>query len=213
MFDSRKKAGELLAAELKNKGYGGESAVVLAIPRGGVPVGRAVADTLNSSFGIIVTRKIPAPNQPELALGAVGPEGERVIDVDLVKRLGVTNAYLLEKIKDLKKEIGEREKMFGFKRDPLVNLLGEKTVILVDDGIATGATIEVAIRFLKTKNPKRVVLAVPVASRSSVKTLEGLVDDMVVLNIPENFYAVGEFYEDFSQVTDEEVVKLLEASY
>ncbi len=208
MFESRFQAGELLAKRLKEKGYQGRGIVVLAIPRGGVSVGRVVADSLGAPLGVIVVRKIPAPKQPELALGAVGPGGEKVIDFNLLKRTGTTSEYLLGKIEDLKREIKEREKKFGLKRGPFGRLEG-KTVILTDDGIATGATVEAAIRFLRTKSPTKIVLAVPVASRDSIETFEGLVDEIVALDIPEEFYAVGQFYKDFKQVTDEEVVELL----
>lgn len=206
MFDDRLQAGELLAQELKNKGYGGANTVVLAIPRGGVPVGRVIADVLQSQLNVIVTRKIPAPNQPELALGAVGPEGVRVIDVGLIERTGTEKEYLKSKIEDLKKEIRERENKF--RGDRLLEVEG-KTVILTDDGIATGATIEAAIRFLRTKNPAKIVLAAPVASRDSIEALESLVDDAVVLDVPEEFAAVGQFYKEFTQVTDEQVLELL----
>lgn len=211
MFESRQQAGEMLATELKDRGYGRADAIVLAIPRGGVPVGRVVADNLQLPFDIIITRKIPASNQPELALGAVGPEGQKVFDIDLIRRTGATQEYLVKRIEDLTGEINEREKRFRFGRrsSALEELIKEKIVILVDDGIATGATVEVAIRFIKTKNPARIILATPVASRDSVETLKPLVDDVVVLSIPEEFYSVGEFYKDFKQVTDEEVINLL----
>lgn len=209
MFESRQQAGELLAHKLKELGYGGKNTIVLAIPRGGVVTGRVVADRLLCPLDVVITRKIPAPNQPELALGAVGPEGTRVFDVGLVERTGATEEYLKNKIEELKKEIKEREKKFRHERGPLLNLIKDKTVILVDDGIATGATIEAAIRFLKTKGPKKIVLSSPVASRDSAETLQTLVDQVVVLNIPDEFQAVGQFYKDFQQVSDEEVIRLL----
>lgn len=217
MFDSRLQAGEILARKLEDKGYGEDGTVVVAIPRGGVPVGRAVSNELGSPLDVVVTRKIPVPNQPELALGAVGPGGIRVIDMPIVKRFNVSYVYLKVKIEELKKEIAERERRFNFAgsfarsnfaRRRAASLEG-KTVILVDDGIATGATVEAAIRFLRTKSPARIVLAVPVASRESAEMLESLVDDSVILETPPEFQSVGQFYKDFRQVTDEEVVELL----
>lgn len=207
MFETREQAGILLAVELKKKGYG-DDCVVFAIPRGGVVTGRAVADSLGCPLDIIVTRKIPAPNQPELALGAVGPGGTRVIDVSLSDRVGVNEAYLKEKIKELEKSIKKMEKKFRVKR---IDETG-KTVLVTDDGVATGATVEVALRYLKNKNLEKLVLATPVASQEAVRKLSGLVDDIVVLEIPEDFGAVGQFYDEFPQVSDEEVIQLLKGS-
>lgn len=210
MFESRFQAGELLANKLKQKGYEGQNTLVLAIPRGGVPVGVVLARVLKTSLDVIVTRKIPSPSQPELALGAVGPQGSRVVDVSLVDRLGIKEEYLKQKIDELEKEVEERLVKF--------RLLGKEydiegqTIILVDDGMATGATIEVAVRFLKTKSPQKIVIAVPVASRDSIDVFRDLVDDIVVLEIPENFEAVGQFYREFPQVSDEEVMEMLEVN-
>lgn len=208
MFENRKQVGELLASDLKKKGYGGKNSVILAIPRGGVVTGRAIAKGLNCPLDIIVTYKIPAPNQPELAVGSVGPDNVRVIDIDLAKRAGADENYLKDKIKELKWQIKEREEKFRKGRIP-ISLIG-KIVIIVDDGIATGATIEAAIRGVRAKNPQNIVLAVPVASRDAVDKLGDLVDDMIILEAPEKFMAVGQFYRDFPQVSDEEVVKILE---
>lgn len=209
MFENRKQAGELLASELKKKGYGGENSVILAIPRGGVVTGRVIAKGLNCPLDIIVTYKIPAPNQPELAVGSVGPDNVRVIDIDLAKRAGADENYLKDKIKELKWRIKEREEKLRRGRTPI--LLSGKIVIIVDDGIATGATIEAAIRYVKTQNPQKIVLAVPVSSRDSIEKLKDLVDDMIILEAPEKFMAVGQFYWEFPQIDDETVIKLLRA--
>lgn len=207
MFESRQQAAELLAEKLKQKGYGGKNAIVIAIPRGGVVTGQVIAKGLGLSLDVVITRKIPAPNQPELALGAVGPGGTRVIDVGIVERTSADREYLKKKIEELKREVEEREGKFRGKRKA-VQVKG-KTVILVDDGVATGATVEAAVRYLRTKKPKEVVIAIPVASVDSVEKLKQLVDDIVVLETPEEFMAVGQFYREFPQVTDEEVIKLL----
>lgn len=209
MFSNREQAGELLADELKKKGYG-KDAAVFAIPRGGVVTGRVIARALGCLLDIVVIRKIPAPNQPELAIGAVGPGGVQVIDVDLAQRSGVTNKYLKEKIAGLIKEVKEREvTLRGNKKPPRVK---NRIIIIVDDGLATGATVEAGVRYLRQENPEKIVLAVPVASGDSLLKLEGLVDDVVVLEIPEDFIAVGQWYREFGQVTDEEVIQLLKGS-
>lgn len=207
MFDSRQSVGELLTQRLKQKGYGREKTIVFAIPRGGVVTGKAVADALGAPLDIVVVRKIPAPHQPELAIGAVGPGGTRVIDISLAERTGADENYLKKKIQELKKEVGNREAKFRAGRKPQ-DIKG-KTVIVVDDGVATGATVEAAIRYLKTQKPKKIILAVPVASQESIKNLKPLVGDLVVLDIPEEFMAVGQFYREFPQVSDDEVVKIL----
>lgn len=206
MFDNREQAGQLLADELKKRGYG-EDAAVLAIPRGGVVTGRVVARALGCPLDIVVIRKIPAPNQPELAIGAVGPEGVQVIDVDLARRSGANNKYLKQKIVELTRVVKERETRLRGNKKPLE--IKNRVVIVVDDGLATGATVEAGMRYLRQKNPEKIVLAVPVASGESLLKLEGLVDDVVVLEIPEDFIAVGQWYQEFPQVTDEEVIQLL----
>lgn len=207
MFDSRQQAAELLVQQLKKKGYSDKNTIVLAIPRGGVVTGKIVADRLGCPLDIVITRKIPAPYQPELALGAVGPEGMRVIDVALAKRAGADETYLKGQIGELKKEVGEREKKFrGEKERPEIR---GKTAVIVDDGIATGSTVEAAIRYVIREEPKKIILASPISSQESMKRLKSLVDDVVVLETPKEFMAVGQFYKDFPQVTDEEVIEIL----
>ena len=207
MFESRQQAAELLARKLRQKGYGGKNTFVLAIPRGGVVTGQVIAKGLGLPLDVVITRKIPAPNQPELALGAVGPNGTRVIDVGIAERTGADKEYLKKKIEQLKREVEERERKFRGKRKA-IQVKG-KTVILVDDGVATGATVEAAVRYLKNRKPQKIILAFPVASVDSVEKLKQLVDDIVVLETPEEFMAVGQFYRDFPQVSDDEVVKIL----
>lgn len=170
MFENRQKAGEVISQKLQ-KFKGIRNALVLAVPRGGVVIGRAVSDALGIPLGVIYAKKIPTPGQSELAMGA-----------RIVKR-----------------------KRFG--KMPKVK---DKTVILVDDGIATGATVEAAIKYLRGKKVKKIVLAVPVAPKSLVKKLKNLVDETHVLDAQDNFFAVGDFYRDFSQVVDEEVIQLLQ---
>ncbi|MBI2405454.1 phosphoribosyltransferase [Candidatus Microgenomates bacterium] len=207
MFLSREQAAELLAQQLKEKGYGGENTIVLAIPRGGVVTGRVVADALGAPLDIVITRKIPAPHQPELALGAVGPEGVRIVNWETVAHAGVDEEYIDTKSELLEKEIAERERLFRGGKPALD--VNKKVVMVTDDGVATGATVEAAVAYLGTKNPSKIVVAVPVASQDAVMKLTPLVDEMVVLESPEDFGAVGQFYRQFPQVTDEEVIEIL----
>ena len=213
MFTNREEAALKLAQKLSLRlhsvaqGRRLHDVLVLGIPRGGVVTAYVVSKQLKAPLNVLVTRKIGAPNQPELAIGAVGPEGTLVLDKSLIKELGVEESWLKEEVKRKKEEVKEREKKFRKGKKSLN--LKDKTVVVVDDGIATGATVEAALRYLKTKKLKKIVLAVPVASADSIQKLEELVDRVVVLETPPGFYAVGQFYEDFPQVTDEEVVDLL----
>lgn len=206
MFKNREEAGRQLAAKLQNY-KATKNLIVLAIPRGGVVVGKILAQALNCPLDILIIRKIGAPGNPELAVGAVGPSGIRVIDWDLAGRVGANKDYLESQVENLKLEIKEREKKFrGDKKELEVT---DKTVILTDDGIATGATIEAAIAWLRTKKAKKIILAVPVAPPEVVEKLKLLVSELIVLDQPDFFSAVGQFYQEFEQVTDNEVVELL----
>lgn len=205
MFKSREEAAELLAQKLQN--YKGKDAIILAVPRGGVVVGKTLAKKLSLPLDIVVTRKIGAPNQPELAIGAVGPEGAKFIDWGLAMRAGADEDYLKFKIEEQKKEVGKRFSKFR-KGKKALELKG-KIVIVTDDGIATGATIEAAVAWIRTKKPKKIILAVPVAPRDTVEKIKDKVEELIVLETPDEFFAVGQFYREFPQVTDEEVVRLL----
>ena len=156
---------------------------------------------------VIITRKLGAPGNPELAIGATTSKGGIVLDRDLMDRLGVTQDYIHNEHKKQLTEARRREKLYSKGKEPTIS---GKTVILVDDGIATGATIEAAIAALKEGNPKKIIIAVPVAPPQTVKRLKHRGHDFIVLSTPESFWAIGELYEDFPQVSDDEVVKLLE---
>lgn len=203
-FQNREQAGTALARKLSSF-RGSKNTLVLAIPRGGVPVAREIAKKLRLPLGVLVTKKIGAPGQEELALGAVGPEGFVVLDEELIERLGIEKNLLEKQIKRAKLKVKKYVSKFKGKKQGLKG----KTVILVDDGIATGATVAVAIKYLKTKSPKKVVVAIPVAAEESVEKIQNLADEVVVLETPEFFKAVGQFYRYFPQVTDNEVVQLL----
>ncbi|MDP3973293.1 MAG: phosphoribosyltransferase family protein [Candidatus Daviesbacteria bacterium] len=203
IFKNRQSAGKILAKHLKDKG----ADLVLAIPRGGVMVAHEVAKELKLPLDIIVTRKIGAPMQPELALGAVDRDGEVVWDENLKQELRIKNYELREELERQKQEIIRREKVYRQGRKSLN--VENKTVILTDDGIATGATALAAINYLKRHEVKKIVLAVPVASKESAEKLKSEVDELIILETPRLFRAVGEFYQEFTEVRDEEVIQLL----
>jgi len=205
MFKSREEAGQLLARELLR--YRDRSAVVLAIPRGGVVVGREVADALKAALDVVVVRKIGAPGNEELAIGAVGPGATVIWNEDLLPWLGIGRRTMERLLQEKEQEREAREKRLRGDR-PMPDLTG-RVIILVDDGIATGSTVAVAARWVKTQRPERMVLAVPVAPPEAVERMRGLFDEVVCLSTPEEFFAVGQFYEEFPQVSDEEVRELL----
>ncbi len=205
VFHDRVDAGKKLADKLSQ--YRSKDVVVLAIPRGGVVVGFEVASDLGAPLSVIVPRKMGAPENPELAVGAVTEEGDTYIDPNIVKSLGVTQSYIDEVKQQEVEEIKRRMKTYlGDRQRP--ELKG-KTVILVDDGIATGATMKAAIRTLRRHNPAEVVVAVPVAPPETVERLKELADSVVCLETPSFFYAIGQFYREFDQVGDAEVIRLL----
>lgn len=205
IFDDRYHAGVLLGEKLQDF-MGRKNILVLGIPRGGIVVAKAVADILGFPLEAIITKKIGAPNQKELAIGAVGPAGEITLDHRLINELNIDHSYIEKRATEISDTVVEKIVRFNKGNKLEVN---SKTVILVDDGIATGATIEVAIKYLKTKKVTEIVLAVPVAPKTSVRKFTKLVDKFVVLEASFNFNSVGQFYKSFPQVTDEEVIYLL----
>lgn len=209
IFPNRFEAGKQLADKLLETLdlTSNSSLVVLAIPRGGVVIGSQLASTLKCPLEIIVTKKIGAPGNPELAIGAVGPVGEPVIDENLAARVGADEVYLQSKIANLKSEIAKRIKEYHGDK-PAINLK-DKLVIITDDGVATGATMKAAIEIVRQENPQKIMVAVPVIAKDALKEIEGLADEVVYLEAPDLFFAVGQFYQDFEQVTDKEVKELL----
>ncbi|MBI2020603.1 phosphoribosyltransferase [Candidatus Daviesbacteria bacterium] len=206
MFKDRTSAGKLLAQHLKNT----KADLVLAIPRGGVVVGAEIAKQLNLPLDVIITRKIGAPNQPELALGAIDPDGEVVWDDKLVMDVGVKTDQLKDTIRNELDELARRDEVYRQGKESLA--VENKTIILVDDGIATGSTTLAAINYLKRHQVKRVILAVPVGSRESMDKIGreiGQMGKVIVLDTPDYFQAVGQFYQQFLPVSDEEVIQLL----
>jgi putative phosphoribosyl transferase len=210
IFKDREDAAKRLANKLKllvEKSV--NELIILAIPRGGVVTGDVVASRLGARLDIVVSRKIGAPYNSELAIGAVMHDGSFFPNEDVIKMLNVSQEYVDEQISIQKKEIELR--LMRFRRSKQYHLQ-DKTIILVDDGIATGATMFAAIRSLGNQKPKRLIVAVPVAPKDTFDKLkeQEKVDDVVVLQSPIFFSAVGAFYEDFSQVSDKEVIEIMD---
>jgi len=206
IFENRVEAGRRLAEKLK-KYAGRQDIIVLGIPRGGVPVAFEVAKALQAPLDIFLSRKLGVPWQEELAFGALASGGVRVLDWDLIRSLGLPEEEIERITKTVRAELERRERVYRGARPPLQ--LEGKTVLLIDDGIATGSSMRAAIKALKGMKPARVVVAVPVAPLHTYETLPSEVDEMICVYAPEFFYAIGQFYEDFSQTTDEEVKELL----
>ncbi|WP_339102748.1 phosphoribosyltransferase family protein [Haloterrigena salinisoli] len=208
MFDDRTDAGERLAAELESRGL--EADVVLGIPRGALPVARPVADALEADLDVVVARKLGAPENPELAIGAVASDGSVWYNDDLLDRLDVSEAYL-EEVREEEAE-NAREKADRYRprdRRGLPDLEG-KRVVVVDDGVATGATATACLRQVREAGADSVALAVPVGSPSGVADLEREADEVIALETPDSFRAVGQFYREFGQVSDSEAIDYLE---
>ncbi len=207
IFKNREEAGKLLAKTLKD--YKERDVVVLAIPRGGVVVGYYIAEELGCPLDVIIPRKLGAPLQPELAIGAVAENGTTVLNEDLIYSMGIPQQYIQRKIREEVAEIRRRMSLYRSGREAIT--VKDKIVILVDDGLATGATMKAAIKYVKKLGPKAIVVAVPVAPPDVVRNLGQEVDKVICLSTPEPFFAIGQFYEEFEQVEDEEVIRLLSA--
>jgi len=207
-FKNREEAAKRLAKELTE--YREKNPVVLAIPRGGVVVAYEVAKALNAPLDLIIPRKIGAPGNPELAIGAVTEDGTTILNQHLVAELGISKEYIeLEKEEQIQ-EIRRRIRVY--REDAPPQSLEGKTIILVDDGIATGATMKAAIHSIRKQRPSAIVVATPVGPPDTVEELRREVDRLVCLIVFEPFFAIGQFYEDFSQVNDDEVIRLLRLS-
>jgi predicted phosphoribosyltransferase len=208
LFSNRVEAGRRLATALK--GAIGVEAIVLAIPRGGVVVGFEVAQTLNIMLDLIIPRKIGAPNNPELAIGAVTEDGTIILDDKLVEYFEVSKEYIEEESERQRLEIERRLKLY--RGDAPYPSLKNREVVIVDDGVATGSTMKAAVVSVRKRGAKTIVVAVPVGPSSTVEELKKEADDVVCLHKPEPFYAIGQFYEDFTQTSDEDVRRLLNLS-
>lgn len=205
-FQNRIEAGKLLAVRL-HKYANRPDVIVLALPRGGVPVAFEVARELNAPLDVYVVRKLGVPGHRELAMGAIATGGIRIINERVVEELGIPQAVIDRVAVEEKQELERRETAYRGHSD--APHLAGRVAILVDDGIATGSTMRAAIAAIRREHPARIVVAVPVASAASVSQFEGAVDEIIALMAPEEFYAVAQFYADFSETIDAEVTLLL----
>ena len=205
-FTDRAEAGRTLAGKLQH--YAGrDDTVVLALPRGGVPVAFEIARDLAVPLEVFLVRKLGVPGQEEFAMGAIAEGGVTVLSRDLLLELGIPQRAVTEAIAREQQELERREQLYRAQR-PAAAVAG-KTAILVDDGLATGSTMRAAAGALRRRAAKRIVVAVPVAAPAACEQFQAEVDEVVCARTPEPFHAVGEWYEDFSQTTDEEVRQLL----
>lgn len=204
-FRDRIDAGQRLAEELEERGV--DANIALAIPRGGLPLGREVADALDLPLDIIVASKIGAPGNPEYAIGAVASDGSAWLDDEAIERVGASEDYL-EREREREAE-NAREKARRYRGDRDEPDLEGKKVLIVDDGVATGSTAIAAVRLAREKGAERVVVAVPVGPPSTIDDLEAEADEVVCPKVTPTFSAVGQFYENFEQVTDEEAMSYL----
>ncbi|MDR0493262.1 MAG: phosphoribosyltransferase [Nitrososphaerota archaeon] len=204
-FSDRVDAGKRLAAALAH--FRGRDGVVLAIPRGGVVVGYQIADALNMPLDVIIPHKLGAPNNPKLAIGAITEDGTTVLDNNVINYLAINNQYIQEESKRQEEEIQRRLKMY--RQDmPDRNVAGLH-VIIVDDGVATGSTMKAALFSVKNKNAATTTIAIPVGSPTTIQELKQQVDCIICLYTPNSFQAIGQFYNDFAQTSDQEVIILL----
>lgn len=204
-FADRRDAGRALAERLASLAT--THPIVLGIPRGGVPVAAEIARALHADLDVLVARKLGAPSSEELAIGATTADGGRWLNGALIRQLGVSATYLERITAEQMREATRREHLFREGRPPLA--LAGRTVILVDDGLATGATMRAAARSVRGHAPAKLVVAVPVGARETCEDLRAEADEVICLAMPEPFYAVGMHYRDFGQTSDAEVVELL----
>lgn len=205
-FRDRREAGQRLAWRLQHY-HRRPGTVVLGLPRGGVVPAAEIAVALELPLDVIISRKIGAPGNPEYAIGAVAEGGDAYLNEEGLAVTAASREYIAEETEHQRREIARRQDLFRSGR--LLSLPDQATVILVDDGVATGSTVIAAVRALRQQAVARIVLAIPVAPPDTVDVLRGMVDELVVLATPMMFWAVGAFYDDFQQVTDEEVCDLL----
>lgn len=210
LFQDRVEAGRRLATELTARlpTIRDEDPIVLAIPRGGVPIGYEVARAIDAPLDLFIARKLGAPGHEELGIGAVAPGGTRFLDADAIRALGVSEAYIEEVTRKELAELERRLRCFRGDRPPPA--IEGRSVVLVDDGLATGVTALASLAALRLQHPRRLVFAAPVCSIEGATAVSRQADDVVCVAMPERFFGVGAWYRDFTQTTDEEVVELLD---
>jgi putative phosphoribosyl transferase len=218
LYNDRTEAGERLAQALRERGYQGRELQILGIPRGGMVVAAAVARALDAPLDLMLARKLRAPSQPEVAIGAVAgsgdPEaasGEPLIDGDLARAMAATPEYLAQEVREQQRVLATRSR--AYRGDRPTPVLEGQTAILVDDGIATGYTFRAALDALRRQRVGRLVAAVPVAETESLDSLREAADEVVCLATPEPFWTVGVWYREFPEVSDEEVLAVLNRSW
>jgi len=208
-FTNRAEAGVALAAELHH--YAGRAdLIVLGLPRGGVPIAAAVARALGARLDVFVVRKLGVPGHRELAMGAIASGGSQVLNQGVIDALHVTDADIRAVAAEERRELERRERAYRGDRAPLA--LANQMVVLVDDGLATGSTMLAAVQAIRQQQPARIVVAVPVASQSASVKLRQAADEVVCVRIPKSFSAVGEWYVDFAETSDDEVRECLKES-
>lgn len=205
LLRNRQDAGQKLALRLSKLCT--RQPIVLGIPRGGVVVAAEVAKELGAPLDVLIVRKIGAPTNAEIAIGAVMPDGSAVLNKELINNWRISKEYIQKAVADQVEEIKRRQQLYE-RPEGMLSLAG-KTVILVDDGIATGYTIEAAVCGLRSHNPQAIIIAVAVAPGAIMTRLQQIADKVVCLDTPEPFFAVGQFYQEFAQTTDEEVLATL----
>ena len=212
IFEDRREAGRQLGLALKGRGYGMQALLILGIPRGGLVVAEEVAHVLAAPMDIIIAHKLRAPNQPELGIGAVvAGDHIPIINEEVARFAGANPAYLEREIAYQKEEIDRRLKFYRGDR-PAPEVFG-KTVVVVDDGIATGYTFRAALEGLRRRSPLKLVAAAPVAARDSFEMLKPFADEVICLHTPDDFMAVGAWYRNFDSVSDEEALSVLHRSW
>jgi putative phosphoribosyl transferase len=204
-FSDRVDAGKRLGSALND--VVSKDAVVLAIPRGGVVVGYEIAHMLGLQLDVIIPHKLGAPDNPELAIGAITEDGTAILDENLITYMSVTQNYIHEESERQKKEIGRRLKLY--RQNTVAPNLKGRNVLIVDDGIATGSTMKAALASVQKQGAANVTVAVPVGPPSTIHELRSQTDNVICLYMPEYFQAIGQFYSDFNQTSDEEVIELL----
>ncbi|AOR23728.2 phosphoribosyltransferase [Clostridium taeniosporum] len=205
MFINRKDAGEKLSIRLKK--FKDQNPIILAIPRGGIVTAYDTIKKYGFQWDLIIPRKIGSPNNKEIAIGAISLDGTYLLNEKYIDALNISKEYIEKEMCNQTEEIKKRlNKYKGNEKFPNVK---DKTVIIIDDGIATGFTIQAAINSIKKHDAKKIILAIPVASQSIISLLEKIVDEVICIFVPYEFYAVGSYYENFEQTTDEEVFNII----